>query len=726
MESRAVAYTIRVTFKSPGAKWLYYFPLVAPFVILTSCLIVVDSGPVRRLEYFILDRMIRMRSKTDDKADPRLFFVGIDDRTLVQLGRWPFARVFHGEFVAFLSMMKPGALCWDILFTEEDEINDDAFVQGIEMFEAPMITGAACADPNTALLAESANFGKTKPLPNVEYGDSVPDHEWVLVPVEVLRKISTFGFVDSPAELDGMRRHIPLVLKVNNRFYPNLALQALMQFWNLEPNEVRVVPGDAVYLDGKEIRRRIPIDERGRYLLNFRYEKEDFDGAGYGALHQSLAAHYNGIPVANLPDLTGKLIFIALSATGTSEIGPSPLNAESLIPLVHLNTLDNILREDYLKVGDRRIIWVAWLIVALATSIIVGRLSFWAGITIVGAIVVAAPTVMWLSFAGGNLWLPLGLPLLGFAGLHVADTGLHLLEEQLARRKMRQAFSPYFAPKVLEHVIDNPDELTLGGIRKPVTVLFSDIRSFTSLSESVGEERLVSQLNEYFSEMAECVANYHGTLLKFIGDAIMAAWGDVMSETVEEDARQSLRSALAMRAGLSKLNTHWRERGMHELRIGIGLNHGPALVGNIGAPRRMEFTVMGDSVNVASRIEGLSKYWHTDIAVGESVSKLAGNRFLCHTLGLFRLVGKAAPVRVYSLVRELAAGEAIPEEYLRYEEAFQDYLSGHFESAGRGFEEFLHTHPDDFPAEYYSELCRQFMVTPPPQPWNGVYISTSK
>ncbi len=694
--------------------------------MLACCLMVVDSGPVRRLEYFLLDRMIQMRSKPHDKADPRLFFVGIDDSTLVHLGRWPFARVFHGELVAFLSVMNPGAVCWDILFTEGDEINDDAFVQGIEMLEAPMITGAACADPNTALLAESVNFGRTKPLLNVADGENVPDHEWVLVPVEVLRNVSSFGFVDSPAELDGMRRHLPLVLKVDNRFYPNLALQALMQFWNLAPDEVRVVPGDAVYLEGRNVRRRIPIDKQGRYFLNFRYEKENFAGASYGALHQSLAAHYNGSHVANMPDLTGKLIFIALSATGTSEIGPSPLNAESLLPLVHLNTLDNILREDYLKIGDRRIIWIIWPIVAFATSMIVGRLGFWAGITIVGTVVVSAPTVMWLSFAGGNLWLPLGLPLLGFAGLHVADTGLRLLEEQLARRKMRRAFSPYFAPEILEHVIDNPAELTLGGVSKPVTVLFSDIRSFTSLSESVGEEKLVSQLNEYFSEMADCVADYHGTLLKFIGDAIMAAWGDVVSETVEDDARQSLRSALAMRAGLRKLNAQWRERGMHELRIGVGLNHGPALVGNIGAPRRMEFTVMGDSVNVASRIEGLSKYWHTDIAVGESVRRLAGDRFLCHTLGLFRLVGKAAPVRVYSLVRELAEGEAAPEEYLRYEEAFQDYLSGHFESAGRDFEEFLQIYPTDFPAEYYAGLCRQFIVSPPPQPWNGVYVSTSK
>jgi adenylate cyclase len=300
------------------------------------------------------------------------------------------------------------------------------------------------------------------------------------------------------------------------------------------------------------------------------------------------------------------------------------------------------------------------------------------------------------------------------------------LQEQQAKKKIRNAFSSYLAPAVLEQVMKNPDEIKRGGVRKPVTILFSDIRGFTSWSESVQEEVFIAQLNEYFTEMVACVNRHGGTLHKFIGDAIMAVWGDAISIGPENDARLALRAALEMRVALAQLNQKWQAENLSTHKIGIGLEHGEVLVGNVGAPQRMEFTVLGDAVNVASRIEGLTKYWHVDIAVGEKAQALAGDRFLSRTLGLFRLVGKQSATAVCGLVRELGPDETIPEMMGVYERAFSAYLAGDFKAALAGFDQFLEAEPGDHCADYYSTICREQLIKPSTEPWDGVYVSRAK
>lgn len=704
------------------ARWLRRYPYYAPLVFLVLCLAISQTGTIRRFEYHILDRLTAIRYSPKDRADPRLFFVGIDDRTVKDFGKWPFARVFHGELSAFLSAVKPKAVAWDIFFSEPDSVNDDAFVQGIGMLEAPMVTAASRVEPGTATTAEGADLGRTQPLPNVESGGIFEDASTILIPVKAIRDVSLFGFADSSPEIDGIRRKVPLVVKAGGQFFPNLALQSLMQFWGIAPEQVRVVPGDAVYLDSEQVKRRIPIDKRGYYWMNYRYELNNIRNASYSNLHDRLAMYYNGQTPPGMPDLTGNLVVVALTATGSSEIGASPLNPRSVIPLVHMNTMDNILREDYLHRGNLWAIWAVWLAVAYGTVIFLERTGFWVSLGIVLAVIATAMSIQTLAFVKASLWLPLGLPIVGFIGLHVIGTGRQLLQELAAKQQIRRAFSSYLAPEVLRNVMEHPDDLKLGGERKPVTILFSDIRSFTKLSESTGEEELVTQLNEYFTEMVDCVVRNRGTLHKFIGDAIMAVWGDTVSEGVEIDARRALEATLEMRVRLADLNEHWKSSGRSPLRIGIGLNHGEVLVGNIGAPIRMEFTVMGDAVNAASRIEGLSKYWNADIVVGESVVALTRDAgFVFQTLGRFRLVGKSVAMNVHALL-----GKAEVTGLSEYEQAFANYCAGEFQTALAGFEAFLRAWPDDFAAGYYAGECRKLMETPPEGPWDGVYTSQSK
>lgn len=703
------------------------YPLYAPIALLLVCLALASTGPARRFEFSLLDHLIKLRHRHEARADPRLFFVGIDDATQTKFGRWPFARVFHGELLGFLSVAHPAVVTWDILFSEEDAINDDAFIQGIEMLGAPpVVLAASTTQPQSGTSVRGVDLGLTRPLTRVEGGNALPNREWTLVPVPALRKVSFFGFADSAPELDGVRRKVPLVLKVGGQFLPSLPLQSLMQFWKLRPDQLRIVLGDAVYLEGSGVRRRIPIDHNGEYWINYRDEEDGFLNGSYAQLHDSLGRQYRNEAVANSPDLSGKLIVVALTSTGSTEIGPSPLDERSLIPLSFMNVLDNILREDYLRIANAWFVWIGWLVAAYATVRIFEHLAFPRAVVVLSAAIAATLALIYLLFVRANLWLPFGMPMLGFVTLQLAGTGRRLLQEQRAKRQIRNAFSSYLAPAVLEEVMKNPTELKRGGVRKPVTVLFSDIRGFTTWSESVSEEEFISQLNEYFTEMVACVHRHGGTLHKFIGDAIMAVWGDAVSSGVEEDAQLALRTALDMRAALSRLNEKWQNENRAPHKIGIGLQHGEVLVGNIGSPQRMEFTVLGDAVNVASRLEGLTKQWHTDIAVGEQVRALAGDRFLFRTLGHFRLVGKQAATCVCALVRDLAPAESVPEMTRVYERAFLAYVAGDFINALAGFEQVLESEPSDHCANHYSKICREQLIAPSAEPWDAVHVSTTK
>ncbi len=227
--------------------------------------------------------------------------------------------------------------------------------------------------------------------------------------------------------------------------------------------------------------------------------------------------------------------------------------------------------------------------------------------------------------------------------------------EQLERRRYRNVLDRYVSKNVAKTILNDRRSFVeaLKGRKQPVTVLFSDIRGFTTMTESSDADKLVAQLNEYFSDMVGSVLQQNGTLQKFIGDAIMAVWGDTHSKGIEADARGAVTAALQMRSALAKLNTGWKENADRtKLSIGVGVNHGEVIVGNIGHPQRMEFTVLGDGVNLAARLESATKQFHTDILIGEQVEKLTHKYFVYRTVDLMTVKGKTKPVEVFSLLSD--------------------------------------------------------------------------
>ena len=305
---------------------------------------------------------------------------------------------------------------------------------------------------------------------------------------------------------------------------------------------------------------------------------------------------------------------------------------------------------------------------------------------------------------------------------------LHYVVEQLERARIRAVLDKYVSKNVASVVMENSDsfEQALRGQSKCVTVLFSDIRGFTTISETQDPKVLVPQLNEYFLPMVDAVLREGGTLQKFIGDAIMAVWGDTHSLGLETDATHAVRTALQMRVALTQLNEQWgRNPSRLRLTSGIGINHGEVIVGEIGHPQRMEFTVLGDGVNLAARLESATKQFHCDILVGEKVEELTRGEFVYRRVDRLRLKGKTQAVEVFIPLSERAT--PAPAWLAEFHQAIELYRARSFREAAQRFQEVnRQLGGDDFLCAMYAARCEQFAQNHPPADWDGSHTLTEK
>jgi len=684
---------------------------------------------------------LRYSLRKQPSPHPDLLLVGISENSLNYFGMWPWPRSIHGDFLQLLSLAPPAVVAWDILFVDKGNKDED-LGEGATIANVPVVTGALWQSA-TASEHKPADLGLTFPLTHVE-GDikRLPNSNNVLLPVAPLRDKSWFGCVNAEPQVDGVRHKIPLVLRYGNSLLPSLSLQTLMRYWNLSNDQIRVRLGDAIYIDSPTIKRRIPIDKRGWFFINYRYELQEnetdsegkptkdargdeiikrkgFKVLDYQNLMQDLSLSYK--KNTPLPKITGKILMVGQVAEGLSDLGPSPIVPISPLVLVHMNALNNILQEDYLVRVPPFWIWLLWLPVSYLTVAWMENKKFLPSIIIPSIMILAYTLAALALFTSKSVLIPITLPVLGFFLLNVGAIGRRVIVEEQDKRRMRMAFTAYLAPNVLEKIIENRQTLKLGGERREVAVLFSDLRGFTSLSESVGEEALVTQLNEYFTEMVDCVNRYGGTLHKFIGDAILAVWGDTLSEGPQHDCTNALKAALAMRAELVKLNTRWKAENRHPLKIGIGINRGNVIVGNIGAPQRMEFTVIGDTVNTASRLEGVTKQYKLDLVVSATFAEMVKDEFALQTLGLVRPPGKSHGVKIFHPMAELSGFSQENKDWLAaYEKGMDLYFDKKFSEALPIFEKCHELKPDNWPAEHHLTLCRHYIANPPDETWTGL------
>jgi len=301
--------------------------------------------------------------------------------------------------------------------------------------------------------------------------------------------------------------------------------------------------------------------------------------------------------------------------------------------------------------------------------------------------------------------------------------------DRMERQRTRRALNRYVGHDVAREVMDNPQTYfnSLGGVRKEITALFSDVRGFTTLTETAEPHALVAQLNEYFGAMVDIVFAHQGTLDKFIGDAVMATWGSIGSGQPEVNAANAVTTALEMRQALARLNADWKQRGILEWKIGIGINHGQPIIGNIGSAgkfERFDLTVVGDAVNLASRLEGVTKQYHIDLCIGESVAALVSGQFILRSVDLIIVKGKTQPVEIFTVLGK--QGGAEPAWLPRHEEAMRFYRAGDFRAAEKAWREVLAQAPGDGLAETFIARCVELQANPLAAPWTGVYEMKSK
>ena len=328
-------------------------------------------------------------------------------------------------------------------------------------------------------------------------------------------------------------------------------------------------------------------------------------------------------------------------------------------------------------------------------------------------------------FSAKFLWIDLAPLEAAILINYIAGLGFQRWVALYNRNKIKGAFEQYVSTSIVEEMLKHPEKLHLGGVRKFLTVLFSDIRGFTSISEGMESQELVVFLNGYLTEMTEIVLKYHGTLDKYMGDAIMAIYGAPVEQP--DHARRACASALEMMSRLRELQATWRAQGKPVINIGIGINSGLMTVGNMGSEKRFDYTVMGDNVNLGSRLEGTNKEYGTNIIISEFTQAQTQGEFVTRELDFVRVKGKREPVRIYELIGQPGDVDADALAAIQqFEAGLVSYRHRQWQSAIEAFSDVLRLRPTDAPSRLYLERCQAYQQTPPPDDWDGVYTMTHK
>ena len=427
-----------------------------------------------------------------------------------------------------------------------------------------------------------------------------------------------------------------------------------------------------------------------------------------------------------------KIVLIGAASAIAHDVHPTPISDTTSGPLIHFHAMAAVLDGEFLRETSPLTNCIlllgagclAWLVVAfvrqsmLALSLVLITIN--AGY--LGASVFFYDT--------RNLFI-LTLPVLAAFDLSWFFSFLYdFILERLEKLRTRRTLERYVSKNLVKEILDNPESFysSLRGVRIPATILFSDIVGFTTLTESADPEALVKQLNEYLSRMTAAVFENDGTLDKFIGDAVMAVWGNVKSRGVAEDAKSCARAALSMRRELQTLNAKWKTEGIAPFRIGVGINHGDVLGGNIGSQEKADPTVIGDAVNLASRLEALTRTYPVDILIGASASKLIRDEFHLRSVALVQVKGKTRPVEIFTLIgvkNDPGDGELL-QRFELYEAGFRKFRERSFKEAKILFSQFLEFYPEDTLAKMYLERALAYEMQPPDEAWNAVEVFEKK
>ncbi len=733
----------------------------APLVCFGLAAALNETDSIRQFEWKTLDWRTRYRVAFQPPPDPRLRLVLFDDDTEENLVSWPPPRQWHGNLIELISAAGARVLTMDIFITSEREPeSDQAMADGVVAARGrglEVVSGAVRSDFPTEA-TDSALPVLTQAITQVE-GDTsrFVTAPFAALPIPVLRAVSYYGHVDVPkfgeervVSSDGIPRTPPLVVKIGDKFYASLSLATVLQYYQVPASAVRVRSGDAVYVPLQERTLRIPIDDRGCFLLNYRYEALDaesvFPTVGYRNLMLGLYAKFVQPDPATPPppDLNGAIVMVGLFETGNSDSGPSPRAEFTPMPLVHLNMINNILTGDYARQVPGELIWSVALVLGYVGLLLLADRSvlLLLGGAVLGIMSYAALS-LW-AWVAHSWWFDVVAPLLGFVGLQFVVIGRRILEEQRAKQEIKGMFGAYVSPQLVEQLVQSGEKPRLGGHEEDLTAYFSDIQSFSTFSEQLPPDQLVTLMNEYLTACTDILQEEKGTLDKYIGDAVVAMFGAPIA--LPDHAYRACVAALRVQERLGELRTRWRNEGdrwpaiVHEMQTRIGLNTGRCIVGNMGSRSRFNYTMMGDNVNLAARMESGAKSWGVYTMCTEATKAACeqngGDQVVFRPLGRIVVKGRARAVPIHEI---LGRKENIPPATLEcidhFTQGLTHYYARDWGAATDCFKRSAGLEPNqpgitpgvkNNPSIVFLEITGRYAANPPPENWDGIYVMSEK
>ncbi len=698
------------------------------------------SGSFDRLEWMTFDARMRI-ARAEKHTNDQIVLLMIDEASLQALnplvGRWPWPRVVFADLLEFISLGKPKAVLFDILFTENERCGAEVspeLTSGDERFMAA--TGMTGTTYHAAQMLKDTpdDFNKTllgRPLPTNFVDSFSLEVEGLQAPAT--RKFSRtadnyylpleglylaargVGTVDFAPDPDGVFRRTKLLTDYGGSIFPSLGLAPYLA----GVKKIKAAPG-ALELDAL----RVPLDSEGCYAVNLHGRYELLSVSGVLASAQKVMAGEVEKLIIHPSEFEDKIVIIGSSAVGVESLKPTAISSTTPGPLLHASILSNLIEGDFLQDAPPWFGLVASLLLSLAGGFAVlysTKTWFQAGAPLSMGLTYSICTV---SAFNSNLVLPVTSPLAALFFSSLTAVIYYNSTEGRARRKMRRTFSLYVAPEMLDRMMENPEEqesLALG-TEETLSVLFSDIRGFTDLSEKLPATRVVELLNIYFSEMVDSIFRHKGTIDKFIGDAIMSFYGAPVH--MPDHAKKAVLSALDMIERLKRVNNTLAARGFAPLEIGIGINTGNVVLGNIGSEKKLNYTVIGDSVNLAARIEGLCKQYSTEVLISEFTHEQLDGEIPCSIVDVVAVKGKKEPVRIFR-ARCLPASEGVEEarrEAAEINRGFELYMERRWEEAVQVFSAI----EDDPVAQLYVARCTLFKSDPPPADWEGIVVLKTK
>lgn len=629
---------------------------------------------------------------------------------------WPWPRQMYAPIVDFCTRAGAQAVVFDIFFTEPSSygVEDDmilaqaAGASGIVWFPVMLSRDDRPGNPR-----EEGILRKMSAEPAAGVPTESPYHS-LIVPIEPLSKAARgFGNVAAVPDPDGIYRRLPLFSDYRGAEVPILGLSL---YRSLEGGRGPGATGAAT----------LPLDGEGRLLITYYGGEPDLlRFSAYQVIRSSLALERGETPAVDPDGMKGKIVFIGYTAAGLFDLKSTPVSSVYPGMAIHATLLENLLDGDF-RVRIQRIPLFALAgLVAVATGIAVMFLAVAWQFALFAVILFGSTAVVIVAAFQLNLWVDGVLVALNAALAFTAASVLSYAAEGRQRRQIREAFSRYMSDVLVQDLLKHPEKLQLGGEKKILTVFFSDLAGFTSLSEKLAPEEVVTLLNRYLTAMTEVILASGGVIDKYEGDAIMAFWGAPVPQP--DHAARACLAALDNQGRLAALREEFEKAGLPPVFARIGLNTGEMIIGNMGSSQRFDFTVIGDNVNLASRLEGAGKEYGTGIIISGETRRQAGEAVEVRELDLLQVKGREQPVRIYELLArkgELDGNRAAIRDL--FEEGLRHYRAMRWAEAIESFDRALALAPGDGPSKTYRSRCEEFMRHPPPAGWDGVFRLTVK